>query len=102
MKRACDHLRPGGCLLLLEPSWLHRYSPHARAFSRQYGVTELGFTRWGLTRELRRAGFGDVVHYYDSGRAFRGVLGLVRACFRAVCAYLSAYPQTKHIILARK
>src|SRR5436305_1632085 len=37
LRRAWEHLRPGGHLLLLEPSWLHRYSPHARAFSRQHG-----------------------------------------------------------------
>ncbi len=50
LERAWLHLRPGGCLMLLEPSWLHLLSRHARAATRTYGVTELGFTRWGLSR----------------------------------------------------
>ena len=39
LERACQHLRPGGWLLLMEPSWLHLLSPHARAIARNFGVT---------------------------------------------------------------
>ena len=46
--RACEHLKPGGHLLVMEPSWLHLVSPHAKEATRVYGVTELGFTRFGL------------------------------------------------------
>src|SRR4029077_5154967 len=53
LERAWQHLRPGGYLLLMEPSWLHLLSSHAREITRVYGVTELGFTRWGLRRSLR-------------------------------------------------
>lgn len=102
LRRACEHLKPGGWLLLMEPSWLHEYSPHARAFARAHGVTELGFTRWGLARSLRLAGFSAVVHYHDTGRAFRGVLGFLTSLARVGCSYLAAFPQIKQIVLARK
>jgi SAM-dependent methyltransferase len=102
LQRAYEHLRPGGYLLLLEPSWLHHLSPHARAFSRQYGVTELGFSRWHLSRALKQSGFNQVTHYYDAGRAFRGSLGFMHACLRVVCSFLCCYPQLKQIALAQK
>jgi 2-polyprenyl-3-methyl-5-hydroxy-6-metoxy-1,4-benzoquinol methylase len=102
LERACAHLRPGGRLLLMEPSWLHLYSPHARAATREYGVTELGFTRRRLKQALRHAGFGTVTHYYDAGVAYRGLLGFLRANLRLWCSYLFAYPQAKQIVLARK
>jgi SAM-dependent methyltransferase len=102
LRRAWEHLRPGGRLLLFEPSWLHLYSPHARAFSKQFGVTELGFSRWHLNRELRRAGFASVQHYYDAGGPFRGVLGFLKAYCRLGFSYLGCYPQIKQIVMARK
>jgi SAM-dependent methyltransferase len=102
LRRAWEHLRPGGWLLLFEPSWLHRVSPHARAASRQYGVTELGFTRWGLTRDLTKAGFSHARHYYDPGQAARGILGCSWAALRLACSYLGGYPQLKQIVLAQK
>src|SRR6185312_5922577 len=71
LERACQHLRPGGYLLLMEPSWLHLLSSHAREISRNFGVTELGFTRWGLRRTLRRAGFEQVRFCHDPGSLFQ-------------------------------
>jgi SAM-dependent methyltransferase len=100
--RACQHLRPGGHLLLLEPSWLHRYSPHARAHARRYGVTELGFSRGYLRRSLRRAGFTRVRNFYDPGPAYRGPAGLLLASLRLLCGFLSCVPHAKQIVLARK
>jgi SAM-dependent methyltransferase len=102
LRRACEHLRPGGHLLLLEPSWLHRYSPHARAASRTYGVTELGFSRFHLAQTLRRAGFSRVTNYYDGGNAFRGVLGFVLTNLRIWSSFLCCSPRVKQILLAKK
>jgi 2-polyprenyl-3-methyl-5-hydroxy-6-metoxy-1,4-benzoquinol methylase len=102
LERACAHLRPGGCLLLMEPSWLHLYSPHARAITRNFGVTELGFTRFGLKRELRQAGFHKITLYHDAGRLYRGLGGFILANLRLWCAYLCCYPQVKQIVLAQK
>jgi hypothetical protein len=95
-------LRPGGHLLLLEPSWLHRYSPHARAASRTYGVTELGFSRFHLAQTLCRAGFSRVTNYYDGGNAFRGVLGFVLTNLRIWSSFLCCSPRVKQILLAKK
>jgi SAM-dependent methyltransferase len=102
LMRTCQHLRLDGYALLFEPSWLHHWSPHARAFSKQYGVTELGFSRSRLRRCLRRAGFRRVVDYYDAGRAFRGIGGFLGASFRLACSYLGGFPQIKQILLAQK
>ncbi len=102
LRRGYEHLRPGGCLLLLEPSWLHRYSPHARECERRYGVTELGFSRRGLRRDLLRAGFRRVIDYHDPGPVYRGAGGFLAACARLCCAYLSCFPRIKQIILAEK
>jgi SAM-dependent methyltransferase len=102
LRRACAHLRPGGCLLVMEPSWLHLYSRHARETSRRYGVTELGFSRGGLRRDLLRAGFRRVHHYYDPGPAFRGLGGCLWAQLRVWCGYWLCFPRTKQIVLAEK
>ncbi len=102
LRRAWEHLRPGGYLLLMEPSWLHRYSPHAREASRHYGVTELGFSRFHLRKALRQVGFTSCQDYYDGGPAYRGFSGWLRANLRLWFSYGCAFPAVKQIILARK
>ncbi len=102
LRGAYEHLRPGGFLLLLEPSWLHLYSRHAREATRAYGVTELGFSRRQLRRELLRAGFCRVEHFHDPGPVYRGLRGFLTAGFRLCCGYLSCYPRIKQIVLAQK
>jgi SAM-dependent methyltransferase len=102
LKQAHAHLRPGGHILLLETTWLHRWSPHARQVTREFGVTELGFTRRQLRRALRDAGFGDITFYYDSGPCYRGALGFLKACLRLGAGYFFYCPQAKNIVVARK
>jgi len=102
LRQAGEHLRPGGHLLLMEPSWLHRYSPHARTTTRRYGVTELGFTRYQLHRELRRAGFRRLIPYHDLGHGYRGLAGFLMANFRLWCDFWCCFPQMKQVILAQK
>jgi len=102
LRQAWEHLRPDGHLLLLEPSWLHRFSPHARAASRRYGVTELGFSRFHLGQTLRRAGFRKVTNYYDGGTAFRGLLGFLLTNLRIWSSFALCSPRVKQIILAQK
>jgi ubiquinone/menaquinone biosynthesis C-methylase UbiE len=102
LNRVCDHLRPGGYILLLETTLLHRYSPHAREFSRQYGVTELGFTRGQLRGALRTAGFGNITFYHDPGECYRGFLGFGKAALRLLAGFVFYYPQAKNIVIAQK
>jgi SAM-dependent methyltransferase len=102
VKRAHAHLRPGGYLLLLETTWLHRISPHARQVTREFGVTELGFTRRQLRRALGDAGFRDICFYYDPGPFYRGFLGFLKAFLRLCCGYFFYAPQAKNIVVARK
>jgi SAM-dependent methyltransferase len=102
LKRAYAHLRPGGYVLLMETTWLHRYSPHARQVTREFGVTELGFTRRQLRRALREAGFRDIVFYHDPGPCYHGVRGFLEACLRLCCGYFFFAPRAKNIVLARK
>jgi SAM-dependent methyltransferase len=100
--RACAHLKPGGYLLVMEPSWLHLVSPHAKEATRVYGVTELGFTRFGLRRTLRQAGFRRTWFYHDSGPVYRGLGGFLLANVRLWCSYLFCFPRIKQIALAQK
>jgi SAM-dependent methyltransferase len=100
--RACAHLKPGGYLLVMEPSWLHLVSPHAKEATRVYGVTELGFTRFGLRRTLRKAGFSRIWFYHDSGPVYRGLGGFLLANLRLWCSYLFCFPRIKQIALAQK
>lgn len=58
LKRAYAHLRPGGCVMLLETTWLHRYSPHAREATRQFGVTEWALPGGSCGGRCGRRGFG--------------------------------------------
>jgi SAM-dependent methyltransferase len=96
------HLKPGGAFLVMEPSWLHLISPHAREATRVYGVTELGFTRLGLRRSLRRAGFRRVSFYHDSGPPYQGLAGFLMANVRLWSSYLFCYPRIKQIALGLK
>jgi SAM-dependent methyltransferase len=102
LRRVCAHLKPGAALLVMEPSWLHLVSPHARRTTRLYGVTELGFTRFGLRRALRRAGFRRTCFYHDGGPVYRGLGGFLMANLRLWCSYLFCFPRIKQIALAVK
>ncbi len=102
LDRACQHLRPGGLLLLFETTLLHRFSRHARETTRVYGVTELGFSRRQLRRGLRQAGFQALRQFHDPGTCFRGLTGFLTANLRLWCSYLWYFPRSKNIFLAQK
>jgi 2-polyprenyl-3-methyl-5-hydroxy-6-metoxy-1,4-benzoquinol methylase len=94
------HLRPGGWLLLGEPSVLHRVSPHARHTSREAGWTERGISVRTLRRDLRAAGFGATRRFYGATRPYeRRWRGLLGQAARLVGANLASAPQM-HVWLA--
>jgi SAM-dependent methyltransferase len=95
-------LRPGGWLLVGEPTWLHRFSPGARAMHAERGWVERGPTLTGLRRDLRRAGFGEMRRFFQPtfpyegrGRAFAWQL------IRLVAANVLAAPHG-HVWLAAR
>jgi len=102
LRRTYEHLRPGGYVVLFETTWLHRYSPHAKSEAQTYGITEQGFSRRQLRRSLREAGFSGVTQYHDPGPTYRGIAGLLATSARVWCGWLTAFPQTKNIMVAQK
>ena len=72
LQAIASRLRPGGWLLLCEPTWLHNVSPGARATSRSLGWVERGFTVRGLRRDLRAAGFGRPRRFFQPTRPYEG------------------------------
>ena len=99
---AYEHLAPGGMILLMEPSWLHRHSPHAKRAAQIYDVTELGFSRRELNNALRSTGFRNIRHFHDPGRSYRGLGGLVSTLGASLADFVSAFPQRKRIFTAQK
>jgi SAM-dependent methyltransferase len=65
-------LKPGGWVLLGEPTWLHRISPEARRVRAERGWLERGLTLRGLKRDLRATGFGTVRRFFQPTRPYAG------------------------------
>src|SRR5207244_11174621 len=96
-------LRPGGRLLLLEPTFLHYLSPHARETTRNYGVTERGFFDWSLRRQLSRHGFVGIERVYVTPASFRGLLpGFFKAIVSLAPMTFAAWPKGKLCLIASK
>jgi SAM-dependent methyltransferase len=95
-------LRPGGWLLLGEPTWLHRVSPGARAARRELGWLERGLTLRGLRADLRAAGFGEVRRFFQPTRPYTGRgRGFAWQLTRLVAANFLVAPQA-HLWLAAR
>jgi len=95
-------LRPGGWLLLSEPSWLHRFSPEARATRREAGWMERGLSLRRLRRDIREAGFLEIRRFFGPTRPYEGRgRGFVWQLARLVGANVWVAPQA-HIWLAAR
>lgn len=93
-------LRPGGWLMLGEPTWLHNLSPEARAVRRERGWMERGLTLRGLRRDLRAAGFGPARRFFQPTRPYEDrARGFGWQLTRLVAANLWVAPQA-HLWLA--
>ena len=103
LRSAYGRLKPGGWLLLGEPTWLHRVSPEARRVRRERGWLERGLTLRGLRRDLRAAGFGDVRRFFQPTRPYEGrVRGFTWQLARLVAANLAWAPQAHLWVAAQR
>jgi SAM-dependent methyltransferase len=93
-------LRPGGGLIVGEPTWLHRVSLGARSARRELGWLERGLTLRSLRRDLRAAGCGELRRFFQGTRPYEG-WGVGRQLARLVGARLLAAPQ-HHLWLAAR
>jgi SAM-dependent methyltransferase len=97
-----SRLKPGGWLLLGEPTWLHRFSPGAHAARRDLGWTERGITLRGLKRDLRAAGFDEIRRFYQPTTPYEDrVRGFGWQLLRLVGANLLVAPGA-HLWLAAR
>lgn len=64
------HLEPGGWALFGEPSWLHAFSPHARATTRNVGWRERGVSVRALRRDCRAAGLTHLRRFFEPTRPY--------------------------------
>ena len=96
-------LKPGGWLVLAEPTWLHRISPEARRVRAERGWLERGLTVRGLKRDLRRAGFDTVRRFFQPTRPYEGRLGgFTWQLTRLVAANWAWAPQAHLWVAAEK
>lgn len=96
-------VRPGGWLLIGEPTWLHRLSPGARATTRTRGWLERGLTLRGLRRDLRAAGFTTTRRFFQPTQPYEGrVRGTAWQVARLIGANVIAAPQAHLWVAAQR
>jgi SAM-dependent methyltransferase len=103
LRGAARRLRPGGWLLLGEPTWLHRLSPAARATTRDLGWSERGLTLRGLRRDLRAAGFGETRRIFGPTDPYTSrIKGTAWQLARLVGASVLVAPHGHYWLAARR
>ena len=102
LRNCFQALRPGGKILLVEPDWFHKYSPHAIEARKNYGTTERGIGFYRLQRILRDCGFSDINRFYNVYATCNRNLWNRFKTFTIVTLTLTiGYPQRPLIVLAR-
>ncbi len=103
LESAARRLRPGGWLLIGEPTWLHWLSPGAHAARRDLGWTERGLTLRGLRRDLRAAGFGQTRRFFGPTKPYESrVRGFGWQLVRLVGANVLVAPGAHLWLAARR
>src|SRR4051794_7220330 len=96
-------LKPGGWLVLAEPTWLHRLSPEARRVRAERGWLERGLTLRALRRDLRAAGVGTTRRFFQPTRPYEGrVRAFTWQLTRLVAANLAVAPQAHLWVAAER
>jgi len=102
LRSVYSRIKPGGWVILGEPTWLHRFSPGARATTRDLGWLERGLSLRTLRGDLRQAGFGEVRRFFQPTMSYeRRVAGLGWQALRLVAASLLVAPQSHWWLAAR-
>jgi SAM-dependent methyltransferase len=102
LRSITGRLRPGGWLFIGEPTWLHRFSPAARAVRREKGWLERGLTVRGLSRDLRATGFTEMRRFFGPTAPYAGRgRGFAWQLARLVAANTLAAPHS-HLWLAAR
>lgn len=103
LEAATARLRPGGWLLLSEPSWVHWLSPRARAARRELGWIERGIALRALRRDLSQLGYTEVRRFFQPTNPYRGrTRGFAWQLVRLVGANLLVAPEAHLWIAARR
>jgi GT2 family glycosyltransferase/SAM-dependent methyltransferase len=97
-----NHLRPGGWMVVGEPSWLNWISFDARRVRREKGWLERGVTVGGLRRDLRAAGLTEARRFFEGTQPYEArVRGFGWQLARLVAANFAVAPRS-HIWLAAR
>jgi SAM-dependent methyltransferase len=103
IQRVADHTRPGGWVIFGEPSWLHKWSGHARETVRTEGWIEEGVPVSSLRRNCRMVGLGNFRRLYEGTGPYAGrVKGFAWQLTRLVAANLWVAPQASIWFAAQK
>lgn len=103
LRAIASRLRPDGWLLLSEPTWLHRFSPEARATRRDRGWMERGLGLRALRGDLRDAGFVEIRRFFQPTRPYEGrARGFLWQLVRLIGANLWVAPQAHLWLAARR
>lgn len=96
-------VRPGGWVMIGEPSALHWISPGAYTARRDLGWLERGVTMRSLRRDLDAAGFRDVRRFFQPTDPYTGrVRGFAWQLLRLVGANLAFAPHALHWVVAQR
>lgn len=97
------HLKPGGHLLIGEPSLLHTLSPEARRVVREEGIIERGITLRSLRKDCRRAGMGEFRRFFEGTQPYEGkIRGFSWQLTRLVAANFIFAPSASFWFAAKK
>lgn len=103
IRRVAKHVKPGGWVLFVEPTWLHALSPGARKVSKDSGWIERGIFLRTLKRDCREAGLSEFRRFYEGTSPFnRGTRNFLWQLSRLVGAQVNMSPQTSLWLAAKK
>ena len=97
------HLRPGGWLIIGEPSLLHKFSKEARRVIREEGILERGITIRSMRRDLKTVGFTGTFRLYEGTQPYFGKFkGFLWQLSRLIAGNFFFAPQASNWIVAQR